>query len=876
MKSLTLKNFLTKRIFYKSSVSLMKSVGSAEKSNEYITKLYNYKAFSSNNQLVSGNKYENDCKEDYYYLNIIKENDYDLKEDSNNSTDEKINSNNNDELNSSMDSFNSSTSAITNLNFYNNNNFIFLKEKTQFVKGIYNKSLNIKNFNDKVSKFSKNIEIKNIKNVSEKESQNINSAKNKNQMISTDKKVKFKSTTKLSSSLENIDKIDFQFNNTDSKTNLNTEDIQKNNNKHEKTEKNSRFNRKTIKGSKIIENSNDTIKLANNNKIVDIVPKTALKEAIRKEKSQKSNDLNKLTKEEEDKKVLNNLNINQHLLDENNAVTYFELPLNIELDILLLRNLYYNYLFSRKKDGKFYLNIDDSNIDQAEIKNQKLKELLLNLDYLKLSFDVNDNISVFQSSRISHYSKYVQFLLDNGSVFKCYCQTFEKCTSNCKTQPNATKADFVNDLLNNSTDFSIKFLRINLDSVKLKDKFIINEKIIPLKKGEIAIPSVNYQERVFNLKELDDFAIYKNFSKEISPSFKSCVDDFIHKVTNKIESPQYSVEKDFILSKVLLFDTTDIEIEKNKEEIKVSDKIYKRYTILPDIKLINWNKTELPELTVSYLRKKKILPETILNVALLMGFGNNPLKNANQESVDTRSKNLEDQITLKEDALLKFNLYDIYPSYAYFSSDMIYYFNNKYLNYFFFKFPQKSYFHNPVELKKANNYVIMFKKEFYAVFGNKYKEVLDKWQDRNWRKAIKISIPNLKSFEYLFVFEFFFSSPEYNNEFFNNHKEFISKFYYSKEFTIVFMHDLHTILNSLVEFKGRNINKKISEFLYEKYKLDKSNYLTSKNFYKSLKLIITGSFKIDNVADICDLIGKEESIKRCQKFTQLLVDKNLI
>ena len=681
---------------------------------------------------------------------------------------------------------------------------------------------------------------------------------------------------------------------------------------------------------------------------------------------------------EEELLALKNKNSNLDKIEDNifveneddNSILYYELLLREDFLIFNLRNFYYSYLLAKKTKGKLYINIDDSGVSTTTLKNKKLKEFLEVIDYLglninilkidsinknkELSFNeiyIKDNFeklnkeenndlnkithSIFQSDRKITYAKYIQFLLDVGTVYMCYCSSFEKCSSNCKTNiENSKQINFLNDLLNNSKSFKVKYLRVNIDVaygyiktylnniMQEYNNLVVNNinkealkytetinKINSLNTNlkEVIIPNINRSEYQFCLNDLGDFPIYKNFSKEISPSFKSTVDDHIHNVNNKIENKEYSVEKDFVLTNILEF--------KNK-----------RYTHLPDIKLFYWSKSDFPSLEVAKLIKdKKILPEAILNCVLVLGWGHSPVKEMIDKQNNKNSKNMYfNKLITKDKAIEVFNTTNIYVYNAIFSSDMLYFFNNKYLNYYFFKLPNELYFTDIVNTYKAMKWPNLFKQEFYNVFVyrynkdigifkeskltknlksnkkyNKYKKqdnnnnyndntdiniqnklILDSWTDKKWRKVIKVVIPNIKSFEYLYLYYFLIESPLYNSEFVSKHNKIILSFFDNKKKAAIYIHDLINIFESLNseeknidinnKFVSKNINKRISEFMYNKFIDDSSEENNTRLLYKILKIIIADNTKINNIADVCDVIGKEETINRCKKFYQAL------
>ena len=556
---------------------------------------------------------------------------------------------------------------------------------------------------------------------------------------------------------------------------------------------------------------------------------------------------NKIT-EEENKNKINTNNYFHNI--------YYELPLRENFNIFMLRSYYYSYLLSLSTNGKLYLNIDDSEVNSNKEKNDKLKEFLEALDLLKLSFNMpldlktsqDKKLTLFQSDRVDSYIKYMQFLLDNDSAFTCTCNTFNTCTSHCKS--NSNTVNFKEDIYL-SNNHKIRYIRINKSSSIPMIRRNANSDQSSLNHNEILIQGVNNNEKIINLDTIEDFPIFKNFTKEFSPSFKSTIDDHLYQITHKIEQVNYSIEKDFILTNMLQF--------------KV-----KTYTHLPKVNIQYWNKTDFQNLQIPYLIKnKKILPEAVLNTALIMGWSENPIKEL--ESSLPKKGYVAPIIDL-DSAIEKFNTIDIYEINSYFSSDNLFYYNNKYLNYYFFKYPNELYFENTKDTYKAMKYPLDFKKEFYSVFGEKHKQTIDSWDEGIWRKVIKVIIPKIKSYEFLYLFSFLLESPILNEDFLIRNQTLIKGFFLNNKKALLFMFDFISMFKSIEEtnFKSKILDKMLSEFVYAQYTSDKTNENMNRLVYSILKISIIDNLSIQNISDICEVIGKREVVNRLENFNNVL------
>lgn len=557
---------------------------------------------------------------------------------------------------------------------------------------------------------------------------------------------------------------------------------------------------------------------------------------------------------------------------------YFEYPLHEEFDIFLLRPYYYSYLLAKSNNGRIYLNIDDSSIKSNKEKNEKLKAFLLNLDMLGLEFNMynpslsstsqeensekKNKFSIFQSDRIEDYCKYLQFLLDNNLAFLCKCSSFHKCESTCKSEHENGKFQ-----LNFKEDIHFKS-ELPMNIVKNKHIRINKEKAFTYIKSsmklyspinssgaisneDFLIPSVNNKEHIFKYNtEITDFPIYKIYSKEFSPTFKSNIDDFLYKITHKIEQLSYSVIKDFILTCLFMFPL-------------------KTYTHLPKINIQYWNKTDFPSLSIfSLISERKILPEAILNTCLLMGWSENPIHELKEGM--SKKKYVPPFMNLT-DAIEKFNTIDIYEINSYFSTDNLFYFNNKYLNYFFFTYPNEIYFSKIKETYKAMKYPVQFKDEFNKTFS-RFSQVTQTWSDATWRKVIRIVIPKIKSYEYLYLFSFLLEAPLYNNDYLARHIKLIRSYFTNDKKALLFMYELISTIQSVESenFKSHYIDKRLSEMIYSMYQLDSHNEGSNRLVYSILKICIADNLEILHISEVIQVIGKEESLSRLHSFNSFL------
>lgn len=69
------------------------------------------------------------------------------------------------------------------------------------------------------------------------------------------------------------------------------------------------------------------------------------------------------------------------------------------------------------------------------------------------------------------------------------------------------------------------------------------------------------------------------------------------------------------------------------------------------------------------------------------------------------------------------------------------------------------------------------------------------------------------------------------------------------------------------KFDAKSINREISYFIFKRYQKDRN--MQNVNFYPFLKLIVTGFADVPNIGEICEVIGKNEVIKRVKSASKI-------
>ena len=85
-----------------------------------------------------------------------------------------------------------------------------------------------------------------------------------------------------------------------------------------------------------------------------------------------------------------------------------------------VRTALFNWLYSKKQNGDFYLRIEDT--DKERSKDEYKKQIIQSLKWIGITHDGEEYI---QSKKIDDHIKIANELLKNGHAYKCYCSNEE-------------------------------------------------------------------------------------------------------------------------------------------------------------------------------------------------------------------------------------------------------------------------------------------------------------------------------------------------------------------------------------------------------------------------------------------------------------------
>jgi len=187
-----------------------------------------------------------------------------------------------------------------------------------------------------------------------------------------------------------------------------------------------------------------------------------------------------------------------------------------------VRTVLFNWLFSKRNKGKFYLRIEDT--DKERSKEEYKKQIIESLVWIGINHDDKEYI---QSKNINKHKEIAENLLKNGFAYKCYCseEEIKEQKENCKKK----SIPYVyNRKWRDPKDLEIPN---NIKPViRFKSKISGNSVIKDLVQGEINITN----------SIIEDFIILR---QDGSPTYQlsAVVDDHLMKITHVIRGDDHKI-----------------------------------------------------------------------------------------------------------------------------------------------------------------------------------------------------------------------------------------------------------------------------------------------------------------------------------------------
>ena len=187
-----------------------------------------------------------------------------------------------------------------------------------------------------------------------------------------------------------------------------------------------------------------------------------------------------------------------------------------------VRTALFNWLFSKNKNGKFYLRIEDT--DKERSKEEYKIQIINSLKWIGIEHDGNEYI---QSEKIKDHIKVAKDLLQNGKAYNCYCSVEE--IDEQKKRAKQKKLPYIynrkcRDLENNKIPKGINPV------VRFKTKIDGKSLLDDLVQGKVEIDN----------NTIEDFIILR---KDGSPTYNlsASVDDHLMQMTHIIRGDDHKI-----------------------------------------------------------------------------------------------------------------------------------------------------------------------------------------------------------------------------------------------------------------------------------------------------------------------------------------------
>ena len=85
-----------------------------------------------------------------------------------------------------------------------------------------------------------------------------------------------------------------------------------------------------------------------------------------------------------------------------------------------IRTALFSWAFAKKNKGKFFLRIEDTDLDRSTP--EAIDVIKDGMSWLNLDYDGD---IIYQTQRQDQYKKFINYLLDNGMAYYCYASKEE-------------------------------------------------------------------------------------------------------------------------------------------------------------------------------------------------------------------------------------------------------------------------------------------------------------------------------------------------------------------------------------------------------------------------------------------------------------------
>lgn len=477
-----------------------------------------------------------------------------------------------------------------------------------------------------------------------------------------------------------------------------------------------------------------------------------------------------------------------------------------------VRTALFNYLFAKQNNGDFLLRIEDT--DQNRFVPGAEKYIIESLEWLGISYDEGPGkekeVGPYrQSERKEIYRKYAEKLINSGNAYYAFdsAEELDRLRKNKETKGETFIYNWENrNQLSNSLVLSQQEVQGKIDSgipYVIRFKSPENEQLI--------LNDLIRGEIKVDSKILDDKILFKS---DGMPTYHlaNIVDDYLMKISHVIRGEEWlpSLPLHYLLYRAFGWETPEFAHLPLILKPSGNGKLSKRdgdklgFPVFP----LEWKNAE--EETSSGYREDGYLPEAVINMLAFLGW--NP--------------GTEQELFSLEELIENFDLKKVNKAGAKFDPDKTKWFQNQYfqklsddeITELFEKFLSAKKIMHSVDVKKI---VILLKER--ATF------IADLWEQGS----------------------FFFQTPSAYDQ------KAIDKTV--KPETAAYLTRVKELIASVNEFSSENLSAVIKGWISEE-KIGFGKVMMP------LRLALVGEMKGPDVMDIIAVLGKEESIRRIERF----------
>jgi glutamyl-tRNA synthetase len=480
-----------------------------------------------------------------------------------------------------------------------------------------------------------------------------------------------------------------------------------------------------------------------------------------------------------------------------------------------VRTALFNYLFARHNNGKMILRIEDT--DQTRFVEGAEEYIINSLEWCGIKFDEGiregGNYGPYrQSDRRSIYEKYAKQLVESGSVYMAFDTAEELDLLRAKAEAEG-KTFTYNHETRKELKNSLALSKSDVDDLIIKGIPYVLRFKMPENRVVELFDEIRGEIK-FNTNELDDKVLMKT---DGLPTYHmaNIVDDHLMEITHVIRGEEWLPS---LPLHALLYEAFSWQPPKfahlplilkpsGKGKLSKRDGDQLGFPVFP----IEWNNGD--DVFRGY-REDGYFPDAFINMLALLGW--NP--------------GTEQEIFTMEELISAFSLERVGKSGSRFDPDKTKWFNHQYL------------------IKKTG-------KELAILFNAELQK-----RGINAEITIVERICEMLKERVNFVSElwdeacFFFVSPSEYDE------KFLKKA--CKEDTAELMEKLVSVLESLDDFSSANTEAAVKQWL-------EAAEIGFGRVMSPFRLSLVGAGKGPHVFDIAEIIGKEETLKRIKKLTDL-------